>query len=107
MRIEVRGPEPGVKNAADLAQQFFMDADAAEGQGAHELSHGSRKRRLTHQNQMNADIERGILASEAHSVVEGRAGRHQRGSGEDAFAMGLDNTLVDVVRETEIVGVNH
>src|SRR5258708_10361038 len=105
MRIEMRGPEPGVENAADLAQQFIVDADAAEGHGAYELSHGSRKRRLTHQNQMNADIERGIFASEARGVVERRAGRHQRGGGEDALPTGLDDTLVDIAPATEIVRV--
>ena len=84
-----------------------MDANTAEGHGACELSHGSRKRRLTHQNQVNADIKRRVFVSEAHGVAEGRTGRHQRGGGKDASAMGLDDTLVDVARETEIVGVNH
>ena len=65
------------------------------------------KRRLAHQNQMDADIERRILARQADGIVKRRAGSHQRGGGEDAFAVRLDNSLIHVAREAEVVGVNH
>jgi hypothetical protein len=105
--IEVRGPEPGIENPTDLAQQFIVYVDAAESDRSRELGHGSRKGRLTDEYKVNTDIECRILASKAHRVVESRAGRHERSGGKNAFAMGLDDTLVDVARETEIVSVNH
>ena len=40
-------------------------------------------------------------------MIEGRAGRHQRGGSEDALTMRVDNALVDVAREAEVVGVRN
>ena len=84
VRIQVRRLETGVENAPNLRDQFVIDADAAESQSARELGDGRWKRRLADQHQVDADIERGILAREADGVVECRAGGHQRGGGEDA-----------------------
>ena len=46
-----------------------------------------------------------ILARQRDRVIEGGAGGHQRGGGENALAMRVDDAVVDVAREAEIVGV--
>jgi hypothetical protein len=38
-------------------------------------------------------------------VIERRAGGHDRGGGEDALPMGVDDSVVDVAREAEVIGV--
>ena len=48
-----------------------------------------------------------MLAGQAHSIVECRAVRHQRGGGQDAVAMRLHDAFVHVRREAEIVRVHY
>jgi hypothetical protein len=54
---------------------------------------------------VTADIERRVLARQPHGIVKRGAVGHQSRGGENAVAMGLDNTLIDVPRESKIVGV--
>ena len=107
VRIEMRGLQTGVEDAAHLRLQLVIDANAAERHGARELRDGRGKGRLAHQHQMDADIERRVLAGQADRIVKRRAGGHQRGCGEDALAVRFDNPLIHVAREAEVVGVNH
>ena len=104
--IQMRRLQPGIENATDLAEQFFIDADLAESYPAHEQGHGSRKRGIAYQYQMSSDIERRMRASQAHGVVESGAGSHQSCRGQDALAVSLDDALVDVARKAEVVGVD-
>ena len=51
-------------------------------------------RRLADQDQMDADIERGVLARQANGIVKRGAGSHQCGCGEDAIAVRFDNASI-------------
>ncbi len=58
-----------------------------------------------HQNQMDAHVQSRILMRQFDCVIERPAGRHQRGCSEDALPVGVNNTVVDVARVAEVVGV--
>ena len=105
--IEMRGIQTGVEDAPHLRAQFFINANAAEQHRAHKLSHGDGKWRLADQDQVNANIERRVFASQTYGVVKRGAGGHERSRGEDAVAVGFDNSSIHVAREAEVVGVNH
>src|SRR5438093_195104 len=56
--------------------------------------------------QMESDAETRMVLGQGDGLVEGRFVDHEAGGGENAFTMGLDNCRVDVVRTSEIVGVD-
>ncbi len=56
--------------------------------------------------EMAADAEGGVRAGELDGVVEGGAGGHEGGGGEDAGLMELDDGAVDAGGEAEVVGVD-
>ena len=58
------------------------------------------------QGQVQAHAQPRILAGQRHRLLAGRLVHHQAGGGEDAFAMGADDRLVDGGGAAEVVGVD-
>ena len=53
---------------------------------------------------MPADLERGIFARQLDCGVGAGLGHHERGGGQPAFTMRMDNGVVDRGAHAEIVG---
>ena len=56
---------------------------------------------------MTSDIQRRGLARQFNGVPERIPVGHQRGRGENTFAVGFDDALVHIARETEIIRVDY
>ena len=104
---------PAAGDPPHLRRQFLVRPDVAPRQRAQQLRHGERKRFAgdqrapADQHQVAADIERRRFARQPHGVFKGFAVGHQRGGGQNAAAVRFHDALVDVRRETEIVGIHH
>jgi len=55
---------------------------------------------------MQADTQSGVLAGQGDGFAGERGVDHEAGTGEDAFAMGADDGLVDGLGAAKIVGVD-
>ena len=104
--VQMRWGQAGVDNPLDLSRQLSIDINLAERHGADELRDGPGKSGCPYQDQVTADIERGSFAGQSYGVVKSVAGSHQRGGGQNAVAMRLDNAGVDVPSEAEVIGVD-
>ena len=55
---------------------------------------------------MASDVESRILTRDPDGVIESGAVRHQGGRGENAHAVGLENSLVHIRGESEVIRVD-
>src|SRR5579862_2577087 len=106
VRIEMRRLQPGIQNAADLRFELLINANLPQRDGPHQAGYGFRQTRRSDQHQMASDVQSRILTRQAHGIVERSPGGHQRGRSQNAFAMRLNDSKVDVASEAEIVGVD-
>src|ERR1700722_7463930 len=105
MRIQMSGLNPGKLHLTHLSCQLIIDVDPAERDLPDQLSDGSWKTIAAHQDQMNSDVQRPILARQHYSVIERRARCHHRGCREYSLAMRMNDSVVHIARVAEIVGV--
>ena len=97
---------PALLHLAHLRGQLVVDADAAPGDLPNQLRDGRREsRRCPPEPDARPTSSFGFSTRQLHGVIERRAGCHQRGGGEDAVPMSVNDAFVDVARVAEVVGV--
>ena len=75
-------------------------------QAAHLLL-GQHRRHAAHQRKMHADAQARILLRQTHSLLPARRTRHQRGAGDKALLMPLDNPCINQGMQTKIICVDN
>lgn len=112
--IEMEGLEAAVEDAEDLGAEFGVGQEDLGGDGGHhagdgagEIFTGTEEGLTADEDEVAADVEVGIAAGELDGGSVGGAVGHKGGGGEDAALVSFDDAGVDVVRETEVVGVHH
>ena len=106
VRVQMCWLEPSIQHSPDLTGQFVIDSDSAEGDRLNQPGNRRRIAFRANQNEMNADIQTGILARQLYRVLESSASSHQRGGRKYAFPARMHDTLIDVAREAKVVGVD-
>ena len=108
------GVDFGAKLLAQAAVEEVAEANASR--VVAELSGGSNEAGnslewqsgvAAEKGQMETDTEPWTFSGQRHRIIKGRFVDHKAGSGEDAFAVGADDGLIDRRRAAEVVGVNN
>ncbi len=123
--VNVAGCDADIADALDLSAKFGFDIDAADEAGrntgdyiekafgqiaAFGYERGDFFRRgdgaAAGKNEVAAHVETGNFAGLGDGVVKGLGVGHQSGAGEDSFAEGLDDAVIDADGETEVVRID-
>ena len=111
--VGVGGRNAGGLDFAGLGGEFAVEIQLAGVDGADEGEEIGWKRFLgeegmaADEDEMHANVERGVGVGELDSVIEGIAIGHQRGGGEYPAGVGVDNAGVHVAGESEVIGVDN
>src|SRR5579862_55254 len=103
----MRGLNTGIQHLSHLPREFVVNLDPAERDCLDQPRNRGWIALTADQNEMNADVEFGILTRQRDRVLESGAGSHQGRGSQNALAAGMHNALVNVARKAEVVGVDN
>ena len=111
--VGVGGRNAGGLDFVGLGGEFAVEIQLAGVDGAGErwgiFGQGflGEERMASDEDEMSANVERGVGMGELDSVIEGIAIGHESGGGDDPAGVGVDNAGVHVAGESEVIGVDN